>query len=116
MAVNGVEIKVGQKWKTRGGEIVEVVNFDRDSIWPWDLSNGGSVTDEGFEQDDDDDPSEWDIVELVEDNQLKFTVDEFFDALRKAPSTTRSDIEKYLMRKSDPEYEEYVRLKAKFED
>lgn len=115
MAVNGVEIKVGQKWKTRGDEIVEVLGNDGDSVWPWDLSNDASVTDEGFEQGKDE-PSLYDIVELVKDIEPKYTVDEFFDALRKAPSTTRGDVVKYLMRKSDPEYEEYVRLKAKFED
>lgn len=115
MAVNGVEIKVGQKWKTRGGEIVEVLGNDGHSIWPWDLSNDASVTDEGFEQDNDE-PTMYDIVELVKDIEPKYTVDEFFDALQNASSSTRSDIEKYLMRKSDPEYEEYVRLKAKFED
>lgn len=115
MTVNGVEIKVGQKWKTRGDEIVEVVSFDRESIWPWDLSNGASVTDEGIQRSDGQ-RSMSDIVVLIEDNQPKYTVDEFFDALRKAPSTARSDIEKYLMRKSDPEYEEYLRLKAKFEE
>lgn len=114
MAVNGVEIKLGQKWKTCGGEIVEVVDFDQESDWPWDLSNGASVTDEGLERRDGV-RSMQDIVVLIEDNEQKYTVQEFYEALQNAVSSSRSDVEKYLANKHDPEYKEYVRLKAKFE-
>lgn len=114
MAVNGVEIKVGQKWKTCEGEIVEVVNFDQGSDWPWDLSNGASVTDSGLERIDGQ-RSMNDIVVLIENNEPKYTVREFYEALQNAVSSSRSDVEKYLANKHDPEYKEYVRLKAKFE-
>lgn len=115
MAVNGVDIAVGQKWKTRGGEIVDVVNFERERIWAWGLSNGGTVTDEGIECRSGQ-QSMQDIVILIEDNKPKYTVQEFYEALQNAVSSSRSDVEKYLANKRDLEYKEYVRLKAKFEN
>lgn len=42
MSVNGIEIKVGQKWVTKAGEEVEIVLLDRD-VWegiPFKGSNG----------------------------------------------------------------------------
>jgi hypothetical protein len=42
-----MQIAVGQKWKTRSGEIVTVVQNDRHEDYPWDLSNGECVTFEG---------------------------------------------------------------------
>lgn len=35
MAVNGIEIEIGQKWRTRCGAIVEVVDNDHDERCPW---------------------------------------------------------------------------------
>ena len=37
MAVNGVEIKVGQVWKTRGGAQAHVESCDRHPEFPWNL-------------------------------------------------------------------------------
>lgn len=47
MAVNGVEIAVGQRWKTRGGRVVVVEKNDGHRIYPWDCDNGESYTTEG---------------------------------------------------------------------
>lgn len=42
-----MQIAIGQKWKTRSGEIVTVVQNDTHEEYPWDLSNGESVNFEG---------------------------------------------------------------------
>lgn len=47
MAVNGIEIEVGQEWRTRSGEVVTVARNDGDPLYPWDLSNGNSVSGSG---------------------------------------------------------------------
>lgn len=47
MAVNGVEIAIGQHWKTRGGEEVVVVNNNGHRTYPWVLSSLCSVTNYG---------------------------------------------------------------------
>lgn len=47
MAVNGIEIAIGQRWKTRDGGEVELVGNDGHSTYPWDLSNGFCVTNQG---------------------------------------------------------------------
>lgn len=52
MAVNGIELAVGQKWKTRGGEIVEVLSEDNYHNYPWYLSSRDSVNNEGYVWDD----------------------------------------------------------------
>lgn len=35
MAVNGIEIEVGQVWRTRGGREAQVKGFYKNSIYPW---------------------------------------------------------------------------------
>jgi hypothetical protein len=54
MAVNGIEIKVGQRWKTRGGYETTVDGYDPASDTPWQLERyhmgcriTGSVTSSG---------------------------------------------------------------------
>lgn len=47
MAVNGVEIAIGQHWQTRGGEEVVVVNNNGHRTYPWVLSSLCSVTNYG---------------------------------------------------------------------
>lgn len=37
MPVNGVEIKVGQVWRTRGGSLAEVVSKEDHPEFPWDI-------------------------------------------------------------------------------
>jgi len=40
MAVNGIEIEVGQKWKTRDGEVATVLSHDEhDSSLPWEIED-----------------------------------------------------------------------------
>jgi hypothetical protein len=39
MAVNGIEIEVGQKWRTRSGAVADVFSHDpSDDRWTWELS------------------------------------------------------------------------------
>lgn len=47
MAVNGIELAVGQHWKTHGGEEVVVVNNNGHRTYPWVLSSLCSVTNYG---------------------------------------------------------------------
>jgi hypothetical protein len=37
MAVNGIKIEIGQKWRTRGGAIVEVIGNNGGKQYPWDI-------------------------------------------------------------------------------
>lgn len=71
MSVNGVEIKVGQKWLTRGGTCVEIASVDSFSAessiashYPFHLSNGRHVTRSGLQYEGVTD--KFDLVELVE--------------------------------------------------
>lgn len=71
MAVNGIEIEVGQVWRTRGGQLANVVDNDLHPLWPWDIRivddrvDTRSVTNDGFEMNKDD-KGENDLVELVQ--------------------------------------------------
>lgn len=65
MAVNGIELAVGQKWKTRGGQEVEIVNNDGHRVYPWDLSNGDSTTEQGDVLCNCED--EFDLITLIQD-------------------------------------------------
>ena len=64
MAINGIEIQVGQKWRTRGGAIVEIQRNDGHENWPWDHTLGSCGYD-GFESHAGD-KSDSDLIELVE--------------------------------------------------
>ena len=64
MAVNGIEIQVGQKWRTRDGRIAEITGNDGHDEWPWDHTLG-SCGDDGFEYDAGDE-SDCDLIELIE--------------------------------------------------
>ena len=64
--VNGVEIKVGQVWRTRGGNTTTIVGDDARSAYPFDGDNGHSYTPVGTiwvnrEEEDED------LIELVKD-------------------------------------------------
>lgn len=65
MAVNGIEIAVGQVWRCRDGQEREIVGNDGHASYPWDLTDG-SVTDDGSEYG----PTsacERDLIELIRD-------------------------------------------------
>jgi len=68
MVVNNIPLAIGQRWKTRGGEEVEIVGYDEETNteYVWDLSPEGSVTDEGycvsFQA-----PSDYDLITLIQD-------------------------------------------------
>ena len=66
MAVNGIEIAVGQVWACRDGEQRTVVQQDGHEVWPWDLSDGSSVSTNGREHDEDDAGSA-DLTQLIKD-------------------------------------------------
>lgn len=41
MAINGIELQVGQVWRTRGGWEAEVFRTDGDDFYPWDVRSEG---------------------------------------------------------------------------
>ena len=64
MAINGIEIEVGQKWRTRGGATVEILRFDsEDANLPWRSSQGWHRADGTFDVRN---RPEHDLIELVE--------------------------------------------------
>lgn len=66
MAVNGIEIKVGQVWRCRDGRERKVEGNDGDPSYQWDLDDGRSVGNDGFEYDQCV-PCCADLIELVKD-------------------------------------------------
>ena len=65
MAVNGIEIEVGQKWKTRGGEVRTIIFHDEhDTSYPWE-TEADWLTDTGCSRLDEREHS-YDLVELIE--------------------------------------------------
>lgn len=66
--VNGIEIKVGQVWRCRDGELRTVTKRDdeTDTPWVWDLNDGRSVTEYGCEVYSNNE-HDGDLVELVDD-------------------------------------------------
>lgn len=74
MAINGVEIKVGQVWQTRAGSTATVVSNDNHEYYPWDIAIEGRVgmascDNEGFIWDSDS-PEGDDLVFLVSDPEI----------------------------------------------
>lgn len=69
MAINGIELEVGQKWLTRGGQTVKVVNGPIDGLWPFivrrDAEVRYSVDWAGFAMSSDC-PRDTDLVQPVE--------------------------------------------------
>lgn len=65
MAINGIELAVGQKWKNREGQEVEVIGYNGDLTYPWDLSNEFCVTNQGqvwqYEEDN------YDLITIIQD-------------------------------------------------
>lgn len=189
---NGIQLAVGQKWKTRGGQEVEIVSSINGNYYPWDLSNGACVKDSGAVWDDANDSS--DLITLIQDEhgfipwsggecpvdygvkieykmkndpakvyegfpdglrwghfdlggdiiayrvvkqeeqtkevvvetktehteEPKYTIKEVFDAINTetdyiAPFSSIERVQKHLAKISDPDYNLYMQLKAKFE-
>lgn len=60
-----IEIKVGQRWKTREGFVREVVEFDSTDLdYPWELDDGEWVSSDGRYYDKVEE-SACDLVELI---------------------------------------------------
>ena len=67
--VNGVEIKVGQVWRTGDDKLVEITERDPvDATYPWLGSDGDWYTDAGWFSRDRSRPN-WDLIELVKDEK-----------------------------------------------
>lgn len=66
--VNGIEIKVGQVWRCRDGELRTVTERDdeTDTPWVWDLNDERSVTEYGRGIDSNNE-HDGDLIELVKD-------------------------------------------------
>lgn len=66
MAVNGIEIEVGQKWRTRSGGVVEISEHDQlDPIYPWGTGDGDWYMDTGAYSQHGEYPKH-DLIELLE--------------------------------------------------
>lgn len=117
------DFKVGQKWKTRVGDIIEIYSVDDAEQYPvtdtdgftWSLDGSYMIGTEGA----------LDLVELIEDvssedkQDNKYSVEEVIKALRTIVGDSYymyiSEIEEHLSKTKDPEYQKYLELKAKFE-
>lgn len=121
------EFKVGQKWKTRSGFIVEIESTCSEEVsgglYPirstdmhhW--TNAGSYFHSETNGED--------LVELIEDKAAeqqssnKYSIEEVIRALYNVSDesyhTYIPDIEDHLCKAKDPEYQKYLELKAKFE-
>lgn len=65
--VNGIEIKVGQVWRTGGGKLVEITESDPvETRYPWRGSDDDWYTDRGWYSKDGAQPKR-DLIELVKD-------------------------------------------------
>ena len=89
MAVNGIKIEIGQKWRTRCGAVVEVIGATDDKRYPWGIcvvDQGASkykpgpgqvtrVTDDGGHWDCAE-QGDFDLIELVADARDSTTLAE----------------------------------------
>lgn len=67
MAVNGIEIEVGQVWRTRGGDLARVEAARDSTLWPWLMRSGThsySVDHTGFQGNPESETAR-DLIELV---------------------------------------------------
>jgi hypothetical protein len=64
--VNGIEIKVGQVWRCRNGDLRTVAGNDGHYRYPWDFEDSESVDKEGRVNDMYDE-HDYDLIELVQD-------------------------------------------------
>lgn len=121
------EFKVGQKWKTRSGFIVEIESISSEEVsgglYPIRGADKRHRTNAGsyFHSETNDQ----DLVELIEDvasedkQDNKYSVEEVITTLLKVSNYNLCgfipDIKKHLSKTKDPEYQKYLELKAKFE-
>ena len=130
MSVNGIKLAAGQKWKTKNYGVVTLSERGVSSNYPWRMNfpnNGnliGSVTTDGKYLEEDEMPELLECIYNPEDKEEpRHTVDEVFDALFEetkhidieVPLDYIDDVKEHLSRKNDPQYMEYLRLKAIYE-
>jgi hypothetical protein len=77
MAVNGIELAIGQAWRTRDGELVHIASHWSTATYAWKISGGGSVNDKGERYTDTVNPG--DLVDLVQMD----------DAIKASPMTSK---------------------------
>lgn len=135
MAVNGIELEVGQVWMTYDGSEVTIISKKKyDSNYPWEISGGvvwnEYITDDGYIYEEDDGPyletliSFGDNTEKQTSSEKKYTVREVTEAVEKITyycpfdgwEEVNKKVEKFLELKDDPEYHKYLELKAKYEN
>lgn len=125
------EFKVGQEWRTRDGDIIQIEVLDSkevSTVYPIKSTGGQYWTEKGYYYYDEGEHA-CDLVELIErvasedkESTNKYSVEEVITALYKISGDSFSsyeqdvqDVEEYLFKAQDPEYQKYLELKAKFE-
>lgn len=123
MAVNGVELKIGQRWVTHSGTI-GTLRLSSHTTYPWLLdlddgtgsysyTNNGRFDIEGY-------TTYLDLKEIIEDchnSSSSYSIEEISAAFNALGWFTNKIclLEDKLRELKDPEYAEYLRLKNKFE-
>ena len=128
---NGIELKVGQKWKTRNRGVVEISDdTGLNDIYPWGFVTEkgiwGSLTTDGKYWTDDKEPA---LLELISESgsepgikEKAYTLSEIEEAWLKCgwgyTNGSWETFSGHLMKdelKDELEYQQYLALKAKFE-
>lgn len=133
MPVNGIELKEGQIWKTKNYGVVTLSDSGVNANYPWRMNfpnNGdypiGSITTDGKYWEEDEMPELLECIYSPEDKKEEvkedslYTVYEVFDAIFETtkhlqieiPWDYIDDVKEHLSRKNDPQYLEFLRLKA----
>ena len=127
MSVNGIKLAAGQKWKTKNYGVVTLSEQGVSSSYPWRMNfpdNGdpiGSITTDGKYWEEDEMPELLECIYNPEDKEkLRYTVEEVLEAIQlvtpnAAPWIYVPEIKEHLNKSKDPQYMEYLRLKAIYE-
>ncbi len=135
MAVNGIELEVGQVWLTVDDRKVTITYGPMPNLsYPWEISYGDNcndyITDDGYIDKEDEGPYLKTLVGIVDNtekqtsSEKKYTVREVTEAVEKITyycpfdgwEEVNKKVEKFLELKDDPEYHKYLELKAKYEN
>ena len=121
MAVNGVELKVGQRWINASGDVGILLKTEGE-YYPWvlDLEDGsGSYTyNEDGEYDTEYVYAGLNLSTLIEGSATesdKYSLEEISIAFTALDWCNLHMLEHKLQELKDPEYAEYLRLKNKFQ-
>ena len=121
MAVNGVELKIGQRWMTASGDVGILLKTEG-KYYPWalDLEGGsGAYTySEDGQYDTAGEHPELNLNTLLGDSATesdKYSLEEISVAFTALDWCNLHMLEHKLQELKDPEYIEYLRLKNKFD-